>query len=78
MWLDDERKIASIGVGVRRWVTMHGFALNVCCDLSRFGPIVPCGLRGIEMVSMESVLGHRVELPAVRERVAQQLTKAFA
>ena len=78
VWLDAGRKIASIGVGVRRWVTLHGFALNVCCDLSRFGAIVPCGLHGIEMVSMASVLGRTVELPVVRERVAQQLKKAFA
>ena len=40
VWVDERRKIASIGVGIRRWVTMHGFALNVACDLSRFGAIV--------------------------------------
>lgn len=47
-----ERKIASIGVGIRRWVTFHGFALNVTVDLEGFDPIVPCGLRGVEMTSM--------------------------
>ena len=57
MWLDERRKIASIGVGLRRWLTLHGFALNVNCDLSRFGAIVPCGLAGVEMVSMASALG---------------------
>lgn len=47
-----ERKIASIGVGVRRWVTFHGFALNVTLDLQGFDPIVPCGLREVEMTSI--------------------------
>ena len=78
VWLDDERKIASIGVGVRRWVTLHGFALNVSCDLRRFDVIVPCGLAGVRMVSMQSELGRDVSLVAVRERVAAELEKAFA
>jgi len=47
-----ERKIASIGVGVRRWVTFHGFALNVTIDLEGFDSIVPCGLREVEMTSV--------------------------
>ena len=52
VWVDD-RKIASIGVGVRHWVTMHGFALNVCGDLSPFNHIVPCGINNVAMTSME-------------------------
>lgn len=47
-----ERKLASIGVGVRRWVTFHGFALNVTIDLVGFESIVPCGLRDVEMTSV--------------------------
>jgi lipoyl(octanoyl) transferase len=47
------RKIASIGVGVRHWITMHGFALNVCGDLSPFAQIVPCGISNVAMTSME-------------------------
>ena len=46
------RKIASIGIHVRRWVTTHGFALNVVNDLSGFGLIVPCGIAGVEMTSV--------------------------
>ncbi|MFZ0658127.1 MAG: lipoyl(octanoyl) transferase LipB [Candidatus Binataceae bacterium] len=46
------RKIASIGVGIRRWVTYHGLALNVCADLSYFESIVPCGIEGCEMTSI--------------------------
>lgn len=78
VWLDAKRKIASIGVGLRAWRTLHGFALNVDCDLARFGAIVPCGLAGVEMVSMASVLGRPVELEAVAARVAVELAKAFA
>src|SRR5262249_19354145 len=47
------RKIASIGVGIRRWVTYHGFATNVACDLRYFDAIVPCGIDGCEMTSIE-------------------------
>jgi lipoyl(octanoyl) transferase len=52
VWVGD-RKIASIGVGVRHWITMHGFALNVCGDLSPFSHIVPCGINNVAMTSME-------------------------
>jgi lipoyl(octanoyl) transferase len=56
VWVDD-RKIASIGVGVRHWITMHGFALNVCGDLSFFDYIVPCGISNVTMTSMEKETG---------------------
>jgi lipoyl(octanoyl) transferase len=52
VWVEN-RKIASIGVGVRHWITMHGFALNVCGDLSPFDHIVPCGINNLAMTSME-------------------------
>jgi len=52
VWIEN-RKIASIGVGVRHWITMHGFALNVCSDLSPFGHIVPCGITNVTITSME-------------------------
>ena len=47
------RKIASIGVHVKQWVTWHGFALNVTTDLAQFERIVPCGIEGVEMTSVE-------------------------
>jgi lipoyl(octanoyl) transferase len=56
VWVED-RKIASIGVGVRHWITMHGFALNVCGDLSPFNHIVPCGIDNVVMTSMEKETG---------------------
>jgi len=56
VWVGD-RKIASIGVGVRHWITMHGFALNVSGDLSPFNHIVPCGINNVVMTSMEKETG---------------------
>ena len=69
------RKIASIGVGVRHWITMHGFALNVCGDLSPFHQIVPCGISNVTMTSME-LEGAKslsvVDVAAAFEKVARQ------
>lgn len=56
VWIG-QRKIASIGVGVRHWITMHGFALNVGGDLSPFDKIVPCGISNVTMTSMEKETG---------------------
>jgi lipoyl(octanoyl) transferase len=52
VWIEN-RKIASIGVGVRHWITMHGFALSVCGDLSPFDHIIPCGINNVAITSME-------------------------
>jgi len=52
VWVEN-RKIVSIGVGVRHWISMHGFALNVCGDLSPFDHIVPCGINNVAITSME-------------------------
>ena len=65
-----ERKIASIGVGIRKWVTYHGFALNVTTDLSYFRRIHLCGLKGREATSIAEVMGIAPPMEAVREVVA--------
>ncbi len=70
VWIEN-RKIASIGVGVRHWITMHGFALNVSGDLSPFDHIVPCGIANVTMTSIEKETGVRCEIEAVASRVAQ-------
>ncbi|HEX4631940.1 MAG TPA: lipoyl(octanoyl) transferase LipB [Chthoniobacterales bacterium] len=72
VWVEN-RKIASIGVGVRHWITMHGFALNVCGDLSPFDQIVPCGIANVTMTSIEKESGDAhtpVELASRVERIA--------
>jgi len=70
------RKLASIGVGLRGWVTHHGFALDVDLDLAGFDPIVPCGLAGVEMSSLARELGERA--PAdLGSRARQRVRNAF-
>jgi len=76
VWVDGA-KVASIGVAVRRWVSWHGFALNVGADLSGFSAIVPCGLRGVAMTSLERLLGRPVPLPEVEERVIDAFARVF-
>ena len=73
VWVD-KRKIASIGVGVRHWITMHGFALNVCGDLAPFDRIIPCGIRDVTMTSIEREAGKPfsvVDVAAMFEKLAQ-------
>ena len=78
VWTRD-RKIASIGVHARDWVTWHGFALNVTTDLSYFDLMVPCGLAGVEMTSVERELGASAPpLPAVARAVAESFGTLFA
>jgi lipoate-protein ligase B len=72
------RKLASIGVAVKRWVTLHGFALNVSTDLARFAAINPCGLEATTMGSMESVLGRSISLEAVKTVARDELAAVFA
>lgn len=68
VWVE-ERKIASIGVGVRHWITMHGFALNVCGDLTPFDQIVPCGIANVAMTSIEREIGGEQSVPDVAARI---------
>jgi lipoate-protein ligase B len=72
------RKLASIGVAVKRWVTLHGFALNVATDLSRFAAINPCGLDAAVMGSMSAELGRKVDMPTVKHAVRETFAEVFA
>jgi lipoate-protein ligase B len=72
------KKIASIGVHARDWVTWHGFALNVSTDLSYFDLIVPCGIDGVVMTSLARELGlENVSVQDVRDRVSAKFAEAF-
>jgi lipoyl(octanoyl) transferase len=71
VWVEN-RKIASIGVGVRHWITMHGFALNVCGDLSPFDHIVPCGISNVAITSMEKETKKSLTVASVA-RVGEKL-----
>jgi len=70
------RKIASIGIHVKQWVTFHGFALNVTTDLSYFDLIVPCGIRGVVMTSVERELG-RAEPSGLWGETRRSVIEAF-
>jgi len=68
VWVEN-RKIASIGVGVRHWITMHGFALNVHGDLSPFNHIIPCGINEVAMTSIEKETGKAFSVADVAKAV---------
>jgi len=76
VWVNN-RKIASLGIRISRWVTMHGFALNVSTDLSYFSLMNPCGISGCVMTSMETELASTVAMAAVRERVVVHFGNVF-
>jgi lipoate-protein ligase B len=76
VWSGDA-KVASIGVHLSRWVTSHGFALNVSTDLGFFGAIVPCGLTDVRMASIESLAGERPSLADVALRTALHFGEVF-
>jgi lipoyl(octanoyl) transferase len=76
VWVGSE-KIASIGVHLSRWITTHGFALNVATDLAYFAGIVPCGLRQVRMTSVERLLGSAPPLPEVASRFARHFSAIF-
>jgi lipoyl(octanoyl) transferase len=82
VWIDPdiigkERKICAIGVRCSRWITMHGFALNVNTDLSYFNNIIPCGIVNKKVTSMEKELGAKVNFDEVKERIKQNFKIVF-
>ncbi len=74
----EEGKLASIGVGVRRWVTMHGFALNVSADLAEFGRINPCGIEGCPVTSLAAERGAHLPMETVKGMVAERFEQLLA
>jgi lipoyl(octanoyl) transferase len=76
VWVED-RKIASIGVHVTRWVTFHGFALNVTTDLSDFDLIVPCGIEAVRMTSVERERGRAYSVAEVGTQTARAFGEVF-
>jgi lipoyl(octanoyl) transferase len=71
-------KLAAIGVGIRRWVTMHGFALNVADLRADFAAIVPCGLAGVGVTSLTQATGHTPAMADVEALVADEFLRVFA
>jgi lipoyl(octanoyl) transferase len=81
VWLDAEtpfaRKICALGVRASRWVTMHGFALNVTTDLSYFDHIIPCGIQGKGVTSMAKELGKKIPMKEVQDKLKHHLALLF-
>ena len=81
VWVDAEneraRKICALGVKTSRWVTMHGFALNVNPDLKYFGNIVPCGIQDKAVTSLEKEIGAAVDMVAVKEIMRKKIADVF-
>ena len=81
VWLDSEtpyaRKICAIGIRASRWVTMHGFALNINTNLDYFQNIIPCGIEGKSVTSMEKELGERISVEEVGLRIKYHFQKKF-
>ncbi len=76
VWVGND-KLAAIGIRISRWVTMHGFAFNVTTDLTYFDLIVPCGLRGHGVTSLQQLTGKQFALQEVAERVKQHFGEVF-
>jgi lipoyl(octanoyl) transferase len=77
VWVDATRKLAAVGVRVRRGVTTHGLALNVSTDLAWFVEMIPCGIPGCQVTSLERETGGPIEMPAVRAVLTRELAAAF-
>jgi lipoate-protein ligase B len=75
-WVGDS-KIGSIGVAISRWVTYHGFSLNVSPNMDHYSLITPCGLDGIEVTSLRKLLGREPDHARVRDTVSQHFQKVF-
>ena len=82
VWIDNEipgkaRKICAIGVRCSRWVTMHGFALNVNTDLGFFNNIVPCGIQDKKVTSIEKEIGYQPDIELVKEKLKKNFELVF-
>lgn len=81
VWLDVgtpfARKICAMGIRSSRWVTMHGFALNTNVDLGYFDNIIPCGIRGKAVTSMEAELNRKIDLDEVKQKILKHFKILF-
>lgn len=78
VWVNETRKICSMGIGVRKWVTYHGLALNVGTDMSLFDCITLCGIQGARPTSLSIEAGHEISVEEVKNVFAGEFEKTFA
>ena len=77
VWVGDE-KLAAIGVRIARWITSHGFALNVSTDLDQFNLIVPCGIADRGVTSLERLIGRQIDMAEVEFRIIEHFANVFS
>lgn len=82
VWIEPDnlkktRKICALGVKTSRWVTMHGFAFNVSTDLNYYENIIPCGIQGKSVTSLENELQRKIDINEVKQKVKTQFEKVF-
>jgi lipoate-protein ligase B len=76
VWIED-RKIAAIGIKVSHWITMHGFAFNINTDLSLFSGIIPCGIVGKDVTSLQRELNQKIEIGYVKNLLVKNFKEVF-
>ncbi len=76
VWIDD-RKICAIGIKVKNWITMHGFAFNVNTDLELFNGIIPCGIKNKSVTSLQAELGEEVNMTEVKKKITEKFKDYF-
>lgn len=77
VWIKN-KKVASIGIQVKSWISMHGFALNVNCDLTYFNLIQPCGMESEVMTSITKILNKNIDIKEVEEKLIPNLADVFS
>ncbi len=77
VWIDNDKKIASIGISFKNWVSYHGFALNISTDLDYFYKINPCGLDSSVMTSLEKVIDSKIDLNELKNEIYNNFLKIF-
>ena len=76
VWVGNN-KIAAIGVAIRRWITYHGFAFNVYPDMTHFGMITPCGITDKGVISLENLLGRKIDMNEIMDVIASAFAAVF-
>jgi len=77
VWVGDE-KISAVGVKVKRWITMHGVALNLCCDLSGFAQIIPCGIEDKSVTSLHKLISHCPSVDKTKKEIIRVFVDIFS